>query len=210
MAIPRKHAQLIEASNVKTFFHDSVMSAMANQRYQAGEDTIAYVVNLLADFTRTDRLYEWTQDGYALKPLALLLGEAIEARDTRQRYYTLRRLGDVALFISGLFSDSLRRKLVNVDYYVSMGGTAYGYLSESIRSSNVTEGESEVFEELATNFTKFVSLLEEVVDSAHVADDSDVIRWYDIWVTTGSRRAARVLRQHGIHIMEQPEARPQH
>jgi len=37
----------------------------------------------------------------------------------------MQRLGDTALFIAGVFADSLNRKLVDVDYYVAMGGTAY-------------------------------------------------------------------------------------
>ena len=38
---------------------------------------------------------------------------------------SLKQIGDVSLFVSGFFSDSLRRKLVDVDYYVSIGGVAY-------------------------------------------------------------------------------------
>ena len=40
----------------------------------------------------------------------------------------LRYLGDFSLFTSGFFSDSLSRRAVDVDYYVSMGEFAYGSL----------------------------------------------------------------------------------
>ena len=58
-----------------------------------------------------------------------------------------RQIGDVSLFISGFFSDSLRRKLVDVDYYVSIGGYAYNALSRV-----ETDTFSPVFAELATKF----------------------------------------------------------
>lgn len=210
MVIPPKNVRLIAASDVKTFFHESLASAMANQHLHAREDTVAYVVNMLAGFTRTDRLYEWAQGSYSIRPLALLFGEAVEARTAKHRQHALRRLGDVALFIAGLFADSLKRKVVDVEYYVSMGGTAYGCLSEAIRSSNATDAGGAVFEELSENFTGFVAALEEVGDNTRITDDADVIHWYDTWARTGSKRAARILRRYGIHILEQPEGRPRH
>lgn len=210
MVIPPKNLGLITASDVKTFFHESVACAMANQALHAREDTVAYVVNMLAGFTRTDHLFEWAHDGYSLKPLALLFGEAVEARTEKHRQHALRRLGDVALFIAGLFADSLKRKVVDVGYYVSMGGTAYGCLSEAIRTSNRMNSSGAVFEELSENFTGFVEVLEEVSDNACISDDADVIRWYDIWARTGSKRAVRVLRRYGIHMLEKPEGRSRH
>ncbi len=210
MAIPQKDVRLIAASDVKTFFHEAVVSAIANQQLETCDETVAYVVNLLTDFTRADHLYEWTQDGYALKPLAILYGEAVEARTETDRQYALRRLGDVALFIAGLFAESLHRKPIDVGYYVSMGGTAYGFLSESLCMSKTVSMSCEVFSELSKNFSGFVNVLEEIGDSTHIADDADVVRWYEQWARTGSKRAARILKQHGIHIIEQHEGKPQH
>lgn len=210
MVIPPKNMRLITASDVKIFFHESLLSAMVNQNLHAREDTVAYVVNMLAGFTRTDHLYEWAQDGYSLKPLALLFGEAVEARTAKHRQHALRRLGDIALFIAGLFADSLKRRAVDVDYYVSMGGTAYGCLSEAIRSSGTVDEGGAVFEELSENFTGFVEVLEEIGDNARVTDGADVVHWYDIWARTGSKRAARILRRCGVHILDKPEGRSRH
>ena len=51
------------------------------------------------------------------------LARALDGGGAEQRA-SLKQIGDVSLFISGFFSDSLRRKLVDVDYYVSIGGGA--------------------------------------------------------------------------------------
>jgi len=48
----------------------------------------------------------------------------------RQRA-SLRQIGDSSLFISVFFADSLHRKLVDVDYYVSIAARAYTALSRS-------------------------------------------------------------------------------
>ena len=62
------------------------------------------------------------------RPLALRLLEAIEAAP-RERRTQLREIGDTSLFISGFWADSLADKLVDVDYYIDLGGTAYGELA---------------------------------------------------------------------------------
>ena len=86
---------------------------------------------------------------------------------------SLRQIGDVSLFISGFFSDSLHRKLVDVDYYVSIGGCAYNALSRV-----ETDTFSSVFAELGEKFVGFVDVLSEVSERTSCASI--------VWVLTTS------------------------
>lgn len=201
---------LITDKSVQEYFQDSISNALVNQRVEAGEDTVYYVVNLLANFMRSDQLFERTPDGVILKPLADFYAEALEGPTTADQHRALRRLGDVALFISGVFSQSLNRKLVDLDYYVAMGGSAYGYLSDAMRGSAGARALTEVFEELSEKFVDFVDVLGEVSDRTHVGNHTDIMRIYEIWVRTGSRRAARTLRSVGIEPTEATISRSQH
>ena len=81
---------------------------------------------------------------------------ALDSSGLRQRT-TLKQIGDASLFVSGFFSDSFRRKLVDVDYYATIGGQAYAALS---RHEN--EAFSSAFAELARKFAAFVDVLTEV------------------------------------------------
>ena len=54
-----------------------------------------------------------------------------------------------------------------------------------------------VFAELAEKFRDFVDVLAEIRDSGKAAA-IDVLRVYEVWLRTGSRRAARLLREHGL------------
>ena len=82
--------------------------------------------------------------------------KALQAAGVRQRD-ELRQVGDLSLFISGFFSDSLNRSLVDVDYYIQLGEHAYGSLA---RQGDGTFGD--VFDELAGKFPAFVDVLGEV------------------------------------------------
>lgn len=190
--------RLITSTSVRAFFQDSVTEAIHNQGVEATQDTVQYVVGLLTLFTRSEELYEQTADGPTVRPLALLYKDAVESRNNDDRNRSLRRLGDVALFISGVFTDSLNRRVVDVDYYISMGGSAYGHLSDVLRGSLHGRALGQVFEELSTKFTEFVDILGEVSERAHINNDSDIMRLYEVWMRTGSDRLARRLRALGI------------
>ncbi len=193
-----RNRKVIASCNVREFFRDSVESALANQNLNADDHTVHYVVNVLTMFTRAEELYEDTPDGRQLKPLALMLAEAMEADSDRQRNDALRRLGDVSLFIAGFFSQMFSRRLVDVDYYVAMGGNAYSSLHQRVRGTSYGQAFSGVYRELARKFQGFVDVLWEVSESAQISSDRDILRLYEIWLKTGSRRAGMLLSRLGV------------
>ncbi len=189
---------VIAHANVQEYFHDAVTRALEHQNIEATEETVFYVVNLLAHFSRSERLFTETEDGTFVQPLTELYAEALEAPSLEMQTRSLKRLGDVALLISGIFSDSLNRKLVDVDYYIAMGGGAYGHLAELIRDSLSGRALGSIFRELSRKFADFVDVLGEVSEEANLTSTRDVLRLYEIWLRTGSRRAADRLRRLGI------------
>jgi hypothetical protein len=202
--------QLITETSLQEYFQSSISDALENQNLKAGADTIHYVVNLLTSFSRAEKLFEQTPDGMMIRPLALIYAEAVEGTTLEERNRALRRLGDVALFISGVFSQSLNRCAVDIDYYVSMGGSAYSYLSDLMRGTNRGRALSGVYDELASKFVDFVDVLGEVSEGPNCNNDSDVLRQYEIWLRTGSNRAAGRLRAAGIHPTTNASSRLRH
>lgn len=206
----RRSETVLTSRSVEEFFEGALCDALKDQRTQVSAGTVDYVVNLLTVFSRSDRLYEHTDAGVGLKPLALLYAEAVYSTDPAKRAESLRRLGDVALFISGLFSHSLNRKLVDVDYYVAMGGSAYSELSSAGVPRHATGVPGNVFAELAQKFSRFVDALAELSKDASFNNDSDLLRTYELWMRTGSQRAAEVLRRAGIMPSAQDSTSTRH
>jgi hypothetical protein len=56
----------------------------------------------------------------------------------------------------------------------------------------------DVYCELAGKFQKLVDVLHEVRDGAGQSSDVNVLRTYEIWRKTGSKRAAAMLKQNGV------------
>jgi hypothetical protein len=196
--------------SLEEFFRNSVCSAMDRHGLSADDHTAYYVVSLLTLFARSEALYEGAEEGRTLRPLALILAEAMEARTAEERNFALQRIGDISLFVAGFFGESLARRQVDVDYYVRMGGSAYGSLSERVRGSVRGQVFTAVFAELASKFQDFVDVLSEVRDEARGNDDVDILRLYEVWLKTGSKRAERALRRLGIEPNRALDAMSRH
>lgn len=194
---------LTPVTDLREFFRDSLEAAMAENGVRVDQQTHFYVVNLLTLFARSEAFYDDTPDGPRLRPLALMLADAIEAATPDERAFALQRVGDVALFVAGFFADGLKTAVVDVDYYVRMGGGAYHSLAGTVRGTVRGRAFGAVFTELADNFPRLVDVLNEVRDSLAANSNTDALRLYELWVRTGSPRAARLLRRLGIHPMEQ-------
>jgi len=198
----------IDVRNLREFFRESLQEALARQRSSVDDHTEAYVVNLLTMFSRADALFDSTPLGPRLRPLALMLADAAEASTHEHRTRALQRLGDVSLFVAGFFSQGFARRLVDIDYHIAMGGRAYGTLAETCRDGSRGRALSAVFAELATKFQRLVDALNDVSEMAHKHDSRDVLRQYEIWLKTGSPRAANILRGLGVEPVAVPVGRP--
>lgn len=189
---------VMPVASLQEFFRESLDEAMAVNRVRVDTDTAHYVVNLLTLFSRSEAFFESDEARPALRPLALMLSDALDAASPDERQMTLQRLGDVALFVAGFFSERLESGPVDLHYYVGMGGGAYRTLSVSITGSLRGRSRAPVFAELSAKFRDLVDVLNEVRESARTQTDADVLRLYEQWVRTGSRRAERLLRGHGV------------
>jgi len=199
---------VVAVANLRDYFRESIDAAIDNQGVLVNPHTAHYVVNLLTIFARSEELYEDHGEGYGLRPLALMMADAVDADSSEQRTLSLQRIGDVALFIAGFFADSLAEKPVDVDYYIHMGGNAYGSLSDEVRGTSRGRALGDVYKELARKFQLLVDVLNEVRDSARRSSDIDLLRTYEVWRRTGSGRAASLLKQNGVIPM--PEMRKRH
>jgi hypothetical protein len=191
-------ARVIVDQNLHEYFHDSVHSALSRQQVLALPETASYLVNLLLTFLRTERLYEAGDEGLDFRPLALRYADTLQCPGPERRARALRELGDVALFVAGVFADSLSRKLVDVDYYAAMGGSAYARLADSLQARENDRSFSDMFKELADKFIDYADVLGEVAEHPQVRSHRDALRLYERWLKTGSRRAAQRLRALGI------------
>jgi len=188
---------LVKQENLKNYFHNCLHSALHKHRVQAEDHTISYLINLLDTFSRSDKFLDHVEGRSPHKPLAMYYSDAVNSCSRYEQNFALRRLGDLSLFIVGLFSNSLCSKTVDVDYYVAMGGSAYGHLSESNHKFGNDSYLSNVFCELSNKFVDFADILSDVNENQN-SSNKNILRTYEVWLRTQSKRARNILVEHGI------------
>jgi hypothetical protein len=197
----------IDVRNLREFFRDSVQEALARQQVGVDDHTEHYVVNLLTMFSRSEALFDASSGGQRLRPLALMLVDAASAPSAEQRTRALQRLGDVSLFVAGFLSHGFARRLVDIDYHIAMGGRAYGTLADTCGSGARGRALAGVFAELAAKFQRLVDALNDVSEMSWRSSDRDVLRLYEVWLTTGSPRAHALLKENGVSPVAVPAGR---
>jgi hypothetical protein len=180
--------RLVHGESPTEYFKELVESALVRQRVSSSEDATFYLVSLLAGYVSPPREANDALD----EPLAFRLARALQ-RGGREQREGLRQIGDASLFLSGFFADSLARKLVDIDYYISLGAYAYGSLSR-----RDAEAYAAVFGELAEKFSSYVDVLAEVSDRTSLTSSGELLRLYEKWLRTRSRRSGDLLVERGI------------
>jgi hypothetical protein len=177
-------------SSPQEYFRELVGDSVSSQHLVAKELTLFYITSLLSALAG--------QSGQVLacalvdeQPMAIRLVSALATGGTRRRR-ELRLIGDSTLLACGLFPDHFRRSLVDIGYYVRLGQLAYGNLG-----TDRNDALNEAYSELADKFVGFRDVLEDVGEKSHMVS-TDLLRLYETYLTTCSRRAARKLAAAGI------------
>jgi hypothetical protein len=179
---------MVRRESAVEYFKELVDVAIEHQHLHATELASYYVVQMLAAFAERPAGEPSTDD----RPLAIRLAQALDSGGAQQRV-GLKQVGDVSLFMSGFFSDSFKRKLVDVDYYATIGGYAYQALSR-VESDAIAA----VFAELGEKFLGFVDVLAEVSERTQCGSNADLLRLYERWLKTGSPRSGQLLVERGV------------
>jgi len=178
-------------------FSMMVSKAMKGQGIKASPMAEFYLSNLLTGFIDARRISGKTFSERFLKALGAEGG---------LKKILLKELADSSLFISGFFHESLKRKIVDVDYYMDMGIISYNMLSEFFsgngRDYNTTL--SSLYREMSEKFLKFADILDEISEESSIKTARDLLRLYERWLRTKSKRTETLLRELGIDPVSVP------
>jgi hypothetical protein len=162
--------------NTFDFFQQHVKDCLKNQNITITTTSEHYLVSLLVDFTLTNKVFSLTENDN--RPLAIIYHQA-------------------QLETTGFFPDSLNRKVTDVDYYMLLGKSAYENLS-IIFKKNHKDSFTLLFDELAEKFVSIADILAEISSNSATKWDDGILRLYERWLKTRSKRDERLLCKKGI------------
>lgn len=135
-------------SIIRRHLEHAVYEALNQEQVQLHHLSREYLVSMLASFIDVSLL--GIEEGMPV--LTWLYQEAQVATGPR-RTLALKKLGDIALFLSGIFVDYVRKTINGLGYYIDMGRVAYLTASQSMNSMKP------IFAELSEKFIPLVGVL---------------------------------------------------
>lgn len=187
------------------YFTELVQEAMKQRKLSASDILKKYLTDLLVHFIRAENLFEKESVSGKNSPptLAELYLKAMST-ESEERHGLLKKLGDTSLYISGVFGDSLQRKLVDIDYYADMGCAAYGSLSDEVEEDRFKV----LFSDISKNFIEYMEVLTVVSQKTLIQSNENLLRLYENYVRTGSELAKEHLIEKGLlHLPEKGKKR---
>jgi hypothetical protein len=182
---------------LREFFYKKIKEALMLNQTEVSQEVEFYLVNILSHFSKTENYFHKGSDGkLEQRPLALKLYDAVFSENVEQ-FEHLKSLGDTALYHAGVFSDGLVNNMVDVDYYIGMGGNAYLSLASMV-TAPYQEHISDMYHALGNQFGDLVDVLGLCCEKETPLTDGDLLKVLDKYLKTGSERAKNILKEKGI------------
>lgn len=182
--------RLVSDERLGYFLKQKLDEVLRRNRIDTTETAQFYVWNLLLNPTVAE-----IDRQRATLPLAITYSQAkSRGIGNRQSVKDFRFVGDTCLLVAGFWWNSLSRSLVDVDYFIGLGRSAYNNVRR-------TDSElSEVLGELSERFGEVTNALVEMSIILKMAktSDAEILRMYEVWTHTHNRVLARILVEQGI------------
>jgi hypothetical protein len=197
MKAKKSDAHTIELlTSPEGYFKELVQKGLMSRKIQTYPFVETYLVSLLQHYLDSRNLFEEHANDGAERVPQTLAETFLRAQNAEhlQKVEMLRRLGDRTLYISGFFGDSLSRKIVDIDYYAQIGGSAYASLAHHTREDTLAK----VYHVFSARFMDFVDVLTFISHQSLIKSDESILRLYDRYLRTGSELAKDKLIEAGV------------
>lgn len=192
----------LETKHLVEYFKEAVETARHRLDVEISQETEFYLVDLLSRYTDINTLSEQGIENKTGTFAELYLKSHGETYG--RRALILKYIGDTTLFLTGYFSDSFERSLVDIDYYAGLGRSSYRDLLDLVAARVIQWKLEAVFDELSTKYIDLMDVIAEVAAADGSRDAGGLLRLYERWLRTKSRRDEALLREEGIIPLDIP------
>ncbi|MEI6790236.1 MAG: hypothetical protein WCK42_03535 [Myxococcaceae bacterium] len=184
---------VILAANMQEYFREALTLAMRRSKSALSEELQAYLVYLLTDFARSEKVYAGVNTGE--QPILVLLLERALESPQPEANRIFKQIGDSTLYLSGFFGEKAQATGVSNSYYFAMGGDAYLRLAQNTRLP--------IYHELSETFTRLVFLLRQVSLAHKTGTSEEILSWIEQYKTSKNPELQVLLAQNGVLLKDE-------
>ncbi|MBL4819105.1 MAG: hypothetical protein JKY15_07775 [Deltaproteobacteria bacterium] len=183
---------LITSGNMAEYFREALSNALKSSPANLSDEVQAYLISLLADFTRSENVYAGVNRGE--EPILVVLLERAMRSEQPEANRIFRQIGDSTLYLLGFFGEKSKASGVSSGYYISMGEGAYNSLAKNTNQP--------VYYELSDAFEQLVYLIRQISMQEQKANSSQVLSWIEEYQKSKHPELRALLIQNGVFLDE--------
>ena len=183
---------VILTTNLQEYFREAISLAIRRCSSNLSDEVQAYLIYLLTDFARSERVYSGVNAGE--QPILVLLLERALESPPAEANRIFKHIGDSTLYLSGYFGEKTQATGVSNSYYFAMGEDAYGRLAENTRVP--------VYSELSDTFERLVFLLRQVSLAHKTATPEEILSWLEQYKQSQNPELKALLIQNGVLLKD--------
>jgi hypothetical protein len=174
--------QITTFASLEGFFNELLSSALAVERVELSPESCAYLLQLCIEYADRDALHSETARDERGVPALTWLYQRAKTSAPADRFNAYRKLGDLALMISGFFAPQIERSLVGVGYFVDMGSAAYTTAASLSRGSAFAA----ILGQLGGSYSQLVEVLTRVAEQTTLPVANDIGATFERWLRNPS------------------------
>lgn len=156
--------EILDVTSLQTYFFSHLSDLNRKSKCPVPEELIYYSSSVLENYGLSSNFFEFENGKVQTKVLGLKLLEAqLKDRIEQKRIY--KDVADTSLILCGYFSNSVNKKLLDIQYYSNLGQMAYeqlNYLSPELFDI------PKFFKAMSSSFDKVTTLISVIAKSNEI------------------------------------------
>jgi hypothetical protein len=194
---------VLHTESIELYFQQALEESLKEQNIELSDAACYYIVHLLTSFSRSEYAFAGSEHNEKQAFISMLSRASETSLEEALRIY--KHVGDMTLYRTGFFSESVKNQLVSPQYYMQIGESAYSSASSLSRSNAALN--SVIFAELADRFTALVHLLKSIRLFGHKDQDmqhrsSQTFEIIELYQKSGDDNLLRFLQDRGVFITD--------
>jgi hypothetical protein len=177
------------------FLAQEIENAEEKLRIQLSPYSKLYLLHLMKRLSEDEDFF--CSEVLKERPLGVLLLEAVH-KDIFGKIRNLKIVGDLSLVFSGLFPEFLTRRMVDIDYFMSLGRKSYSLLSDTYSQYRTKRELFILYSQLVAEFFYLTEIMTEISDDMNFLDRSNIENINARWRKTGVAKYLEILSQNEI------------
>jgi hypothetical protein len=143
--------------DILNYFQYEIFKIIQLKNINVSIESSLYLSSLLIQYLRSENLFTEIEGKKITEPLVDILIRSLGCENNSCKIKELKKIGDISLFKVGVFKKQVDNSMLNQDYYINMGISAYKSISYLNKKRHISL-HNHLYDNLSIDFKNLVKI----------------------------------------------------